>query len=552
MRPDDTPDLKTGAEFMKHWASTILESLYSAANRLQMPFAILFLFFITNLPTSLANLQVGSFISLPIELLLIGLVLVMVGRKYFQFARLTATFALSSVFLLKLADIATREALARPFNPLFDAKLLFDGWIILTGTLGKAEAYAVVISALVGLILIMLLTYWSLGAWRQATVFRWRATLAAAVAIASAIIFFFPNNGLIEMRTAMFVFDRVTLVERSFRDRNTFEILLGVDPVPDIPADRRFNMLKGKDVIVIFIESYGETAIRDPRYSGRIDKRLAAIEQQISKAGLVSRSSWLLSPTSGGSSWLAHGTLLSGVWVDSQQRYDQLIGSKRPSLNALFREAGWRSVAVMPAITMDWPESAYFGYDAVYAANNLGYRGKSFNWVTMPDQYTLAAFQKFERAGLHRPVMAEIALISSHAPWTPVPNLIDWSDIGDGTVFNEQAAAGNSPEVVWQDRERVRTQYESSIDYVLETLGSYMARYGHNTVFILLGDHQPASIITGDNASRSVPVHFVTDDPSLLERLDAEKWTSGMIPGNQIAEPMDRFRQELISGFSSE
>ena len=48
----------------------------------------------------------------------------------------------------------------------------------------------------------------------------------------------------------------------------------------------------------------------------------------------------------------------------------------------------------MPAITLPWPEADWFGYDRVLAARDLGYRGQPFNWVTMPDQFTLAAFER--------------------------------------------------------------------------------------------------------------------------------------------------------------
>ena len=48
----------------------------------------------------------------------------------------------------------------------------------------------------------------------------------------------------------------------------------------------------------------------------------------------------------------------------------------------------------MPAITLAWPEAGCFGYDRVLAADDLGYRGRPFSWVTMPDQFTLAALER--------------------------------------------------------------------------------------------------------------------------------------------------------------
>ena len=30
--------------------------------------------------------------------------------------------------------------------------------------------------------------------------------------------------------------------------------------------------------------------------------------------------------------------------------------------------------------------------------------------------------------------MGEIDLTSSHTPWAPLPTMIDWEDVGDGSV----------------------------------------------------------------------------------------------------------------------
>ena len=46
---------------------------------------------------------------------------------------------------------------------------------------------------------------------------------------------------------------------------------------------------------------------------------------QLRAAGFSARSAFLTSPTFGGLSWLAHSTLQSGIKVDGQRRYDQLV-----------------------------------------------------------------------------------------------------------------------------------------------------------------------------------------------------------------------------------
>ena len=509
---------------------------------------------ILNLPANSGDLSLAGFVKLPIELPLIILILCLAKGIVFKIVRLLLTFVLAGLLLLKLADLGTFAAFSRPFNPLLDIKILVDGWLLLNGTVGPFEAYVIVVAALLCCGLVTFLMFWSFGVFQptgERRTMRPVAIIAGAVAVVSAVVVYArPAAGFVEAKAVPFVVDRIALMQHSIVDMQAFEKLLVSDPIADVPVDQRLSALKGKDIVIVFIESYGESVLHDPRYADLIQNRLANVEKEITAAGLTAKSSMLVSPTSGGLSWLAHGTLLSGLWIDSQQRYDRLIASKRADLNTLFRDAGWRNVAVMPAITMAWPEASYFGYDAVYAANNLGYRGKPFNWVTMPDQFTLSAFEKLERGKPHKPIMAEMALISSHAPWTPIPTLLDWATIGDGKVFDAQAMAGDAPEVIWRDQNRVRVQYVASIDYALEVLGSYMAKHGRNTVFILLGDHQPAPIITGPNASRAVPIHIVSDDPALLGRLDAVQWTTGMVPITQTPERMDRFREELVRWFS--
>ena len=208
----------------------------------------------------------------------------------------------------------------------------------------------------------------------------------------------------------------------------------------------------------------------------------------------MAASGYLTSPTMGGQSWLPHGTLESGLWIADQQLYDLLVTSDRLTLTKAFDRAGRHTVTVRPAITMPWPEGPLLGYQTIYAAKDLGYRGKPYNWITMPDQYTLAAFERLERLRPHPPLYAEMALISSHAPWTPIPPVLErWSTIGDGEIFSQWADQGDPPDVVWRDPERVRKQYALAIDYVLGVLASYAARFvDDRTLLILVGDHQPA------------------------------------------------------------
>ena len=131
--------------------------------------------------------------------------------------------------------------------------------------------------------------------------------------------------------------------------------------------------------------------------------------------------------------------------------------------------------------------------------------------------------------------------------------LEDWAAIGDGSVFSRWADEGDPPEVVWRDAERVRMQYTRAIDYVLGVLASYAANFvDDRTLLILVGDHQPAPLITGEGASRDVPIHVIGGDPALLAPFVARGFAPGMRPpADAPATRMDGFRDFFLEAFSA-
>lgn len=507
------------------------------------------------LPDHPEALGTDAFLRLPLEWPVIAILVLMTEGWLRRLVMSLCALLVFAVLFLKITDIGVQMAFQRQFNPYLDLKMLTDGWNLISSTIGTTAAVIALASGIILILVVVTVFLKSLLQMAEARGGPRRLLIgvfAGILAVAGGLLWF--DNTRVELGTPTYLAGRLRLVVNSVADMQVFEEELETGLGPRDGKDL-FQAVKGKDVFLIFVESYGRSAIEDPRYSGITLPRLATMQNQIEAAGLHAVSGWIGSPTVGGLSWLAHGTLLSGLWVDSQARYDRLMISRQPSLNRLFLQAGWHTVAVMPAITMAWPEAEYFGYTQILSASGLEYRGKPFNWITMPDQYTMAAFDRLalKPASLRgHNVMAEVALISSHAPWTPVPRLVDWDDIGDGSIFNGQASGGDPPSVVWASPERVRGQYIQTIDYSLATLGAFMARHAQRAVYIILDDHQPASIITGPGASRAVPVHIVTDDAQLLARFQENGLARGMIPINGTRErPMNELRQLLIDAFSS-
>ncbi|MCW2642466.1 MAG: sulfatase, partial [Dactylosporangium sp.] len=387
---------------------------------------------------------------------------------------------------------------------------------------------------------------------RRTTAARTVAVLGVAwVACAVLGVEVVPGVPVASRGASALAYDRALGVRAGLRDQQAFAAEAAVDAFHDAPGDQLLTALRGKDVIFSFVESYGRSAVEDPALAPIVDPVLDAGTRQLSAAGFASRSAFLTSSTYGGGSWLAHSTLQSGLWINNQQRYRDLVSSDRLTLTSAFRRANWRTVAVMPGTSGAWPEGAFYHFDQVYAAQNLEYHGPAFTLGTMPDQYTLSAFERLEYGKPnHAPLMAEIELTSSHAPWAPVPQPIGWNDVGNGSVFGPMATAGDQPDSVLRDPTRVRAAYARSIAYSLNSLISYVKTYGNdNLVLVFLGDHQPA-VVTGTGASRDVPITIVARDPAVLDRISGWGWQDGLKPDPQAPVwRMDAFRDRFLTAF---
>jgi hypothetical protein len=348
----------------------------------------------------------------------------------------------------------------------------------------------------------------------------------------------------------------VSEVQTTLRDREVFADEMAVDRFRDTPDADLLTGLTGKDVLVVFVESYGRVAVEGSDFSAGIDSVLDAGTRRLRAAGFSSRSAFLTSPTFGAGSWLAHATLQSGLWVDDELRYADLLASDRLTLSAAFKRAGWRTVGDVPANTRDWPEGVqFYDFDTLYDSRNVGYTGPAFSYASMPDQYTLSAFRRLELVPRHRaPVMAEIDLVSSHNPWTPVPRMVRWSRVGDGSVFDDMPAQGQSPDEVWPDPDRVRTAYGQTIEYSLKALISFVETYpDEDLVLVVLGDHQPATIVSGPDAGRDVPITVIAHDPAVIDRMSGWGWPAGMNPGPDAPVwSMDTFRDRFLSSYGAQ
>ncbi|MEU8608852.1 sulfatase [Actinoplanes sp. NPDC048791] len=502
----------------------------------------------------------AAFVRIPIEALAAFALLLALPARARRVTAAVLGAALGVLTVIKVIDMGFFTVLARQFDPVLDWPLLADGYRFVKGSVGRPGAVAAVAGAI--LLAVAVLVLMTLAVRRLAAVaaaHRTASTRGIAAAclawLACALLgtSFVPGVYVASDSAFVLAHDNVLKVPAAVQDRRAFAAEARDDAFRDVPAEQLLTGLRGKDVVFTFIESYGRSAIEDPKLNQRVDATLAEGGRQLTADGFAARSGFLTSPTTGGGSWLAHSTFQSGVWINNEQRYRSLVSGDRLTLTSAFRRtAAWQTVGVEPGVTYAWPEGQFYGFDRVYDSHTLGYRGPAFSWATMPDQFTLKSFtdREYTRPG-RDPLMAEITFVSSHTPWAPLPALLDWADVGDGSVYTAQQRGAPSAGEVWKDAARVREAYAKSIKYSIDSVVSWVREYGDdNLVLVMLGDHQPAPIVVGATASHDVPITVVARDPAVLDRIADWGWTDGLEPVPQAPVwPMDAFRDKFLTAF---
>jgi phosphatidylglycerophosphate synthase len=505
-------------------------------------------------PNEPKELDLAAFARIPLELLVVVAVAVLLPATPRRVLGVVVGVGLSALLLVKVLDMGFFTAFNRPFDPVSDWSYAGIGAETLRDAVGDANAnLAIAGVALLGVALLVLPTVALLRVTRVAAGHRgWALQAAAALGLVWVVLRLLGAPVASTGATAVAV-DEVRAVRAGLQAREVLARAIARDRFKSTPGDRLLTGLRGKDVLLVFVESYGRVAVQDSSVAPGINAVLDRGTTELRGAGFSARSAFLTSSTFGGLSWLAHSTLQSGIRIGTQRGYGQLVHSDRLTLTRAFKRAGWRVVGAMPANKRAWPEgSTFYHFDKIYDRRNLGYRGPAFGLPSMPDQYVLEALHRLELGRRHRPALfAELDLLSSHAPWTRIPALISWEDVGDGAIFDRLPAQESARSALLGDPDRARAAYGRSIEYTLSTIFSFVRRYGdEKLVLVVLGDHQPATIITGQGAGHDVPISVIARDPKVLDRIAGWRWQDGMLPSPQAPVwPMAAFRDRFLTAF---
>jgi hypothetical protein len=321
-------------------------------------------------------------------------------------------------------------------------------------------------------------------------------------------------------------------------------------PPPADLGNAPLARLGNADVLLIFMESYGATSYDMPEMAQALADERADLARATDETGRYAVSAFVESPTFGGGSWLAHSSLMTGTTIKDNGVYNLLLTQRRDSLPRRFERSGYRAVAVMPGLKQAWPEGSFYGFDRTYGAADLRYAGPEFGWWRIPDQYTLAKLDQLELGVSPRPpLFVFFPTISTHIPFRPTaPYQPDWARVLGPDPFPAdavEASLAEKPE--WT---HLAPGYVGALAYTFEYWAGYLRqRPDANFVLILIGDHQPASSVSGEGARWDVPIHVISKRRDIVEALEHAGFEPGFEPVGKAIGPMSTLAKLLLGDF---
>ena len=487
--------------------------------------------------------------------LLLGLVIRLAGRPS---GRLIGVLAglLTLLVLVRYFAVMAPALYGRPVNLVADARYVPD----LIPMLLQSAPWPLLLGVPLGLLLllgVLSLMFLALrGALKQLVLALEARAPGRALTLAAGVILATYLAGLASGRpTIVGAFSRPVTLELADQAVLGYRFMTaeaGTALAPDLPPSD-LGGVRGAHVVILFAESYGAATLDQPRLAAALAPARADLAAALVETGRQAVSARVRSPTFAGSSWLAHASLLAGVEVKEQEDYSRLLSQPRETLVHRFARAGYRTLAVMPGLRYDWPDGAFYGYDALLDAQALDYGGPAFGWWRIPDQFTLASLDARELTVTATPTgprLVVLGTISSHAPFHPPPAYQpDWgrllgedpfgtdadppalagptSSLGLSSLGGSTEAAGGLESLISDPA----AAYAATLDYLLRVLAGWLRhRADLDLVLVVIGDHQPLAAISGEGANWEVPVHLISARSALFQPFLKAGFVPGLIP----------------------
>jgi len=461
------------------------------------------------------------------------------------------------LILGRYVDVTAPALWGRDLNFYWDLRFLPDVAAMLVGASRQAVLLGTVVVIAVGAVfgLLFVAVRWAFGQVTATLAERRGRVVLGAVATLGVALFALQAAGLFGLdllgqewrlfpRPVTQVYARqIRLVAQA--------VTRSVELPPSPDLDASLTRVRDADVFLLFIESYGAVTFEKPEFNARLQQPRAGLDRAIQDTGRDVVSALVESPTFGGSSWLAHISFLSGIKVADPDLNALLMTEHRPTVVTNFAKRGYRTIAMMPGLWYPWPEGAFYGFQVIYDGPRLDYKGPSFGWWDMPDQFTLAKLDEQELSKETRPpLFVFYPTVSTHTPFTPLPPYEpDWQKMLTPHPFTD--AELDKAYVGEPDYMDLGPAYVDAVSYAYQTLAGYVRqRAGRDYVMILIGDHQPPALVSGEGAPWDVPMHVITNRRDILDALAAHGFVRGLTPSRPRLGQMHDAVPLVLDAFS--
>ena len=224
--------------------------------------------------------------------------------------------------------------------------------------------------------------------------------------------------------------------------------------------------------------------------------------------------------------------------MDRPQAYDALkaVGARIPSITRFFREQGYLTHALQPGVQLRSGLNRFdlFNHAVTVDAFTLAYKGPSYGWGVIPDQYSIGLFREHYWKPSDQPRYAFYMGVSTHYIWENTPPYVrDWKTLQEPSPipqdFDETWPAFK-PELTRRIDTEMRQNYFRSIVYEWRLLTEWFeAEAKRGSVILVVGDHQPRlEWEVPGGVTMNTPVHVISQDAALVEHFKTRGFQSGM------------------------
>ena len=237
----------------------------------------------------------AAFIRIPVELLVLVAVALVLPVWPRRIVAAVAGILLGVLTFAKILNIAFYEYVDRAFNPVFDWGSIGSALGVVRDTIGPTRTDIALVLLGLGLILLVAaitaatIHITTVAARHRRGTVRGLAGLAAVWAVCAGLsLQFIPGSPVASTSAVGLAVAQVRATQAAFSDQRLFERAIhSPDPEASVPASDLLTGLRGKDVIIAFVESYGQVSIQGSSFSQGIDAVLRRRQRLAGPRGLV-------------------------------------------------------------------------------------------------------------------------------------------------------------------------------------------------------------------------------------------------------------------------